>query len=547
VAAIACWHLGDDRPGISSVMAGIFGVGALAAHAFVSAGIAIFALTEVGFVLFLRRGNFKLLLQKSLLAATGGIVCAVAGWLGYVAILGWLPPIALVEITFATAGDVIHRADQFAIPFRQWVLRNYDVYLPFVLVVAAIGRPSNRLDDTARRFTGFALLYFGFYLFWEFARTGIIFELFYYFAYLFPAIILLLAVILSTARQERAFHASFSAALVVVAMLFARKIGPLQAWLAAPENAATAAVWFLVASSVVAVLILLWRARPAFAGVAGGALAIVLQTLVLANPDYGNVFGSSPIGRQLPLYRSAIDIARMTRSHSGRGDWVLTWTPYAGDNPFWNMQAVNYATLVRFPFEVGRPTVPSADLERFADRRFRNVLILGTSDTEMETRIAALRAGGIEVVDRERTPLPIGLARMVEMSVRPPFVLRTTASQLPSQVGRVDGEARVAVAGDAPAGFVSFGPYMSLAAGKYEIQIGFGPTEGKQSWDIVGIGPRREPIKIAAGVFPATEQSDAVLKVPIEPKTDILGVEVRSYFAGSGRLTVRSLGVRVLD
>lgn len=133
------------------------------------------------------------------------------------------------------------------------------------------------------------------------------------------------------------------------------------------------------------------------------------------------------------------------------------------------------------------------------------------------------------------------------MTARPPVVLKLSASQLPSQVGNLEGESRTAVAGQAPDGVLTFGPYTALAAGRYEVQITYGPSEGDQSFDVVGIGPRQQPVSIAAGDFPATAHNDAVLKVPIELKTAVRGLEVRSRFSGRGRLTVRSLAIRVLD
>ncbi len=545
VAAIAFWHLGDDRPAIAA-LSGFFSIGAVAAHAFVSAGLAIFFLVELLAGLF-HRNRFSLLLRKSLWAAGGGVLCAVAGWLGYVAILGWLPPRALVEVTLATVADVIHRADQFAIPFRNWAMRNYDVYVPFVLAFAAIARLGMDLNDTARRLFWFALAYLGFYTFWEFGRTGIIFELFYYFAYLFPAILLLVAFILSTAKPARGFHIGFSATLVIVALLFAWKLGPLHDWLAAAMNSTTATICFIVAAASAVLLVLLWRSKPALASLAGVGMAIVLQAAVLANPDYGKLLGSTSTGQHLPVYRAALDIARTARNHSRPGDWVLTWTPTADNNPFWNIQAVNYASLVRFPWLAGPAGLSADDLQRFADRRFRNVLILGANDAEIEAGLADLRTNGIELVERDRENFAMGVARLMEMTARPPVVLKLSASQLPSQVGNLEGESRTAVAGQAPAGVLTFGPYTALAAGRYEVQITYGPSEGDQSFDVVGIGPRQQPVSIAAGDFPATAQNDAVLKVPIELKTAVRGLEVRSRFSGRGRLTVRSLAIRVLD
>jgi hypothetical protein len=151
-----------------------------------------------------------------------------------------------------------------------------------------------------------------------------------------------------------------------------------------------------------------------------------------------------------------------------------------------------------------------------------------------QSRFGELFVGGFEV-DRGAS-LPDTIARG-----RVTLPLTIAAAKLPSLTGSVDGTSRTATGGQAPGGFLIYGPYAMLVPGAYEIAIEYGPSEGTQIWDIV-IGDGR---LIARGVFAPTEESNARVIVPFDTLSAASGLQVRSLFSGTGRLTVRSIGIRV--
>ena len=153
-----------------------------------------------------------------------------------------------------------------------------------------------------------------------------------------------------------------------------------------------------------------------------------------------------------------------------------------------------------------------------------------------QSRFGELFVGGFEV-DR-RVSLPDTIA-----SGGATLPLTIAAERLPSLTGAVDGTSRSAVGGQAPGGFLTYGPYAMLAPGKYEIAIEYGPSADKQSWDIVTSGEHL----IARGAFAPTEAPNARVIVPFDTQSIAGGLQVRSLFSGTGHLTVRSISIRARE
>jgi hypothetical protein len=149
--------------------------------------------------------------------------------------------------------------------------------------------------------------------------------------------------------------------------------------------------------------------------------------------------------------------------------------------------------------------------------------------------------GGELWVSEFRISKWIGVPLQLKEGQRQPTSVAISAKQLPSLVGNVEGDARVAIGGQTPEGLLSFGPYASMMAGKYLAEIEYGPSEDAQTWDII-VGNRT----IAKGVFDQTSAISARVTVPVELATDTNGFQVRSRFSGSGRLVVRSVIIRVV-
>ncbi len=150
-----------------------------------------------------------------------------------------------------------------------------------------------------------------------------------------------------------------------------------------------------------------------------------------------------------------------------------------------------------------------------------------------QSKFGELFVGGFEV-DRS-VSLPDTIA-----SGGATLPLTIAAERLPSLTGAVDGTSRSAIGGQAPGGFLTYGPYATLAPGNYEIAIEYGPSVGTQTWDIVTSGEHL----IARGVFAPTEEANGRVIVPFDPQRVASGLQVRSLFSGTGHLTVRSISIR---
>jgi hypothetical protein len=153
-----------------------------------------------------------------------------------------------------------------------------------------------------------------------------------------------------------------------------------------------------------------------------------------------------------------------------------------------------------------------------------------------QSRFGELFVGGFEVDRRVSLPDTIAGGRLM-------LPLAIAAAKLPSLTGAVEGTSRSANAGQAPGGFLTYGPYAMLAPGKYQIAIEYGPSEGAQTWDIVtGDGH-----VIARGGFAPAVEANATVTVPLDAQGTVSGLQVRSLFSGAGHLTVRSINIRARE
>ena len=116
------------------------------------------------------------------------------------------------------------------------------------------------------------------------------------------------------------------------------------------------------------------------------------------------------------------------------------------------------------------------------------------------------------------------------------------AAVLPSQVGSLEGTFRVANDGTAQ-GFLTYGPYLSLTTGKYDFQIKYKAQQGSQvevgRWDVVAWNDGKAEILSEGEMAPGNEYVSG--EFIIKEKSAV--VEVRTYYEGSGVLSVESIHI----
>ena len=115
------------------------------------------------------------------------------------------------------------------------------------------------------------------------------------------------------------------------------------------------------------------------------------------------------------------------------------------------------------------------------------------------------------------------------------------ASKLYSYVGSVQGSARVAMQGTNP-GYLAFGPHSAVSPGRYEVTIKYKSEGETGSWDIT----TEESVIIAKGSIPDTHGATGDIVAAIDLPHGAWGFEARTLYSGHGRLSIESLGIRLL-
>lgn len=168
----------------------------------------IFSITISGLsgaaYLILHAGNLRKRIAKDAAWMAAGFLTVFAlGWIGYLACTGtpdFLRPTRhMIRWGFSGAGEV------FRVPYSQ-IFRTVDyVYLPIVLgaalvLSAVVVRKQDRIFAAA---AGYFVAVVAFVSWWQFASRGVVLELFYYFSFLIPPLLIcaaLVAVRLNLAR-----------------------------------------------------------------------------------------------------------------------------------------------------------------------------------------------------------------------------------------------------------------------------------------------------------------------------------------------------------
>ncbi len=140
------------------------------------------------------------------------------------------------------------------------------------------------------------------------------------------------------------------------------------------------------------------------------------------------------------------------------------------------------------------------------------------------------------------------------ISVAAPFTkfkrteLTVPAAALPSTFGSevIVGDRRK-IEKQAAAGYLTFGPYASIAKGRYRVVIKHGEVSGGQEWDVVAPFPGEGFRVLAKGVFLVTDKDGAQVAVEIDVPQDVLNLEVRTRFAGRGVLAVDGISIVPLE
>ncbi len=424
VASLAFWRTGARRSPLWPGLAGFFAAAAIVAHLYIVIGLAIFYLVETSIAVRRGRPAFDRLLLDASCATIGFALCWVAGWLGYVTILGWFSPIDLVRPTVAVTAEIPGRASTWSVPYLDWAAHLYVVYVPIIVAVAALAATRLRPRGAAVIFW-FSLIYIAIIFSYRIVAPTFVLEQYFYFVYLVPAILFLLAITLSNLPERENSLAAFALGVLLVAfahvwlsqvmdVLYARMSGDFGA-LAALALAAVA----------IGFLILVSDRHRAAAPMAAGVLAVMLQVTTFATPHFGNLYSSLYRSLVWSSYMTGTAIADITKQHWRSSERVLTWTPNNHSDLAWAASFVNFwGSLNDHWTGKGMPELGTPELKKLSDKRITQILLASDQSSIIDEGELALKRAGFKIEERDHETLgnapTQSYARLLEIIERPP-------------------------------------------------------------------------------------------------------------------------------
>lgn len=112
------------------------------------------------------------------------------------------------------------------------------------------------------------------------------------------------------------------------------------------------------------------------------------------------------------------------------------------------------------------------------------------------------------------------------------------AHELPGTVGRVESLSRIAEAGSDAPGYLTYGPYISVPAGRYQATISYTATEPGNRWDAGQFNDTATLINLAKGDLPP---GNGEIKFLFETEKNVPSFEIRTWFGGRGMFSVHKI------
>ncbi|PQO43666.1 hypothetical protein [Blastopirellula marina] len=157
---------------------------------------------------------------------------------------------------------------------------------------------------------------------------------------------------------------------------------------------------------------------------------------------------------------------------------------------------------------------------------------------------------GVEVMVYNR-PEDVRFQQFFESPFKFPGYSRTIpGAELPSEIGKIEQEDRVAESDGNSAGFVTFGPYVKLPAGEYSVAVEL-DADGEADasvgvWDVLLSNETTRASKTLADGKIAAGQKEVRYEFTVDQEHDDNLMEARIRLSGKGRIAVKSIELQRL-
>jgi len=109
--------------------------------------------------------------------------------------------------------------------------------------------------------------------------------------------------------------------------------------------------------------------------------------------------------------------------------------------------------------------------------------------------------------------------------------IQADARELPGEVGNIQGLSRVADAAGGKTGYLSYGPYVTVPAGRYQVTLTYTATAAGNRWDAGRFKDPKHPLRLAGADLPVGHGEITFL---FETANTIPDFEIRTWFGGRG-------------
>ena len=232
---------------------------------------------------------------------------------------------------------------------------------------------------------------------------------------------------------------------------------------------------------------------------------------------------------------------------------------------FFQRAAARYGKLLDNGY-VARPTSGcSADVQRFQGSLApRGLYVMAVADLQFGFKVPAAFRRAIDngqcVVhgaallcrsDLDRTGWQnTGLPNLAPARFNASIKAQWSADQLLSKVGKHEGAALVST-GSSEQGFLSFGPYIKLPAGRYRAELAYAsnepPTSALGNWDVVIGNGNTEPLVLLREKLTGTSGMPARPSGVVDIRTENERVEIRTFYDGRGDIRVMGVALEKIE
>lgn len=125
------------------------------------------------------------------------------------------------------------------------------------------------------------------------------------------------------------------------------------------------------------------------------------------------------------------------------------------------------------------------------------------------------------------------------------------ANKLPSQIGVVQENNTIAADGNKK-GFLTYGPYIKLPAGKYQFDIAYISSETNTStvgfWDVGIALPNEYKVLDSGNIVGTNNNKSHIIQTFVIPQEyNNKKIEVRNFYDGIGKLTIETLTITKIE